>query len=123
MSQNEYQQGQRASQYPGGSVGGGYSGQAQPGMPYHTAYPASQPQPFNQQPNRSALGLPNDRFLKGMLIGAAATYLLTNEQVQRTAIKGAVKVWSLLQGGVEEVKEKFGDAAAELHHASQKKDS
>lgn len=56
----------------------------------------------------------NDRFLKGLLIGAAAAYLLTNESVQRTAIKGAVKAWSLLQGGVEELKERFQDAEAEV---------
>jgi hypothetical protein len=56
----------------------------------------------------------NDRFLKGLLIGAAAAYLLTNEDLQRTAIKGAVKAWSLLQGGVEEIKERFHDAEAEI---------
>jgi translation initiation factor 2 alpha subunit (eIF-2alpha) len=50
-----------------------------------------------------------------MLIGAAATYLLTNETVQSTAIKGVVKVWSMLRGGIEEVKERFHDAEAELH--------
>ena len=38
----------------------------------------------------------NDRFLKGVLIGAAAAYLLTNESVQRGAIKGVVKAWSML---------------------------
>lgn len=63
--------------------------------------------------------LPRDRFVKGMLIGAAATYLLTNEQVQRALIKGIVQVWSLVQGGLEEIKERFGDAQAELNHAKQ----
>ncbi len=60
---------------------------------------------------------PRDRFIKGMLIGGAAAYLLTNEQVQRTAIKGLVQAWSLFQSGVEEVKERFGDAEAEVRHA------
>lgn len=64
----------------------------------------------------------NDRFLKGLLIGAAAAYLLTNESVQRTAIKGAVKAWSLVHGGVEEVKERFHDAEAELHAAEAAKE-
>ncbi|MGQ9659847.1 MAG: hypothetical protein ACUVQI_02650 [Thermochromatium sp.] len=72
---------------------------------------------------QSSLILPRDRFLKGLLIGAAATYLLTNEQVQRTAIKGVVKAWSLLQSGLEELKERFGDAQAELRYASQRPDS
>lgn len=59
----------------------------------------------------------SERFLKGVLIGAAAAYLLTNESVQRTAIKSVVKVWSVLQGGVEEIKERFQDAEAEIRAA------
>lgn len=74
---------------------------------------------YHQQASGSLLGFTNDRFLKGLLIGAAAAYLLTNESVQRTAIKGAVKVWSLLQGGVEEMKERFQDAEAELRSEGQ----
>lgn len=73
------------------------------------AYPAQQSSSF--------FNFSNDRFLKGLLIGAAATYLLTNESVQRTAISGAVKVWNFIQGGVEEIKERFHDAEAELHAA------
>jgi translation initiation factor 2 alpha subunit (eIF-2alpha) len=57
----------------------------------------------------------NPRFIKGALIGALATYILTNEKVQQGAIRGAVKAWSLVQGGVEEMKERFRDAEAELH--------
>jgi hypothetical protein len=83
------------------------------------AYPQAMRQPMPQQ--TSFLNFGNDRFLKGLLIGAAATYLLTNESVQRTAIKGVVQIWSALQGGVEEVKERFQDAEAELHHAAQSK--
>lgn len=124
MSQHNYQQypgpGQYATgQYSAGQAGG-YPGQEQvqgmgpgvmPGMQHPYAAPAYYPQ---QPPNRSLLSMPNDRFFKGLLIGAAVAYLVTNEQVQRTVIKGVVKTWSLLQGGVEEVKERFGDAAAEI---------
>jgi hypothetical protein len=59
--------------------------------------------------------LSNPRFMRGVLIGAAAAYLLSNEQVQQAAIRGMVQVWSLVQGGVEEMKERFRDAEAELH--------
>lgn len=59
--------------------------------------------------------LTNPRFIKGALIGAAVAYLLTNEKVQHATIKTAVKAWSLVQGGVEEMKERFRDAEAELH--------
>lgn len=134
MSQHDYQQ-QPGQPQPGvgryatDQAGGGYQGQAQgqgmgpatgamqPGMQSPYAYQSS----YYQHPNRSLLSMPNDRFLKGLLIGAAVTYLVTNEQVQRTAIKGVVKTWSLLQGGIEEVKERFGDAAAELRHGSEEK--
>ncbi|MBF0341390.1 MAG: hypothetical protein HQL95_10580 [Magnetococcales bacterium] len=54
------------------------------------------------------------RLIKGALIGAAAAYLLTNEAVQRSAIRSLVKVWDLARGGVEELKERFQDAHAEL---------
>jgi len=57
------------------------------------------------------------RFVKGVLIGAAVAYILSNEKVQQATIKTAVKTWSLMQGGVEEMKEKFRDAEAELHAA------
>ena len=118
---------QKTSDAPpaGGPATGHYPGQGPasamgPTAPYWThppvyqqaAYPASRPTSV----------LSRDRFLKGLLIGAAATYLLTNEQVQRTAIKGVVQAWSLLQGGMEEIKERFGDAEAELRHASQRQD-
>lgn len=81
-----------------------------PGYPYlHAAqgYPGATPF-FN---------FGSDRFLKGLLIGAAAAYLITNESVQRSAIKGVVKAWSLVQGGAEELKERFHDAEAEIRAA------
>ena len=74
-------------------------------------------------PAQPALGLGSDRFVRGLLIGAAAAYLLTNEEVQRTVIKGAVKVWSSVQGGLEEAKERFRDAEAEIQAAAADKES
>ncbi len=70
------------------------------------------------QSHSSWLSASNDRFIKGALIGAAAAYLLTNESVQRTLIKSAVRTWSLVQSSVEEVKERFQDAEAEIHAES-----
>lgn len=57
----------------------------------------------------------NDALVKGVVIGAGLTYLLTNETVQKNLIGAAVRLWSTLQGGVEEVKERFRDAEADLH--------
>ena len=85
---------------------------------YARYYPAATParQPVNAS-------TPRERFIRGLLIGGAAAYLLTNDTVQRAAIKGAVKAWSTLQGGVEELKERFQDAEAELRLAEQERDS
>ncbi len=101
-----------------------YIGMAQgytPGAAYPQsamAYPNAYNVPaYIQQPQQNTSILGNDRFIKGVLIGTAATYLLTNESVQQSAIKAAVKVWSMIQGGVEEIKERFHDAEAELHAA------
>jgi len=90
--------------------------------PGHAAYyglpPAAMgPGAYRAQPSSPLFNFSNERFLKGLLIGAAAAYLLTNESVQRTMIKGAVKAWSFVQGGIEEVKERFLDAEAELYAA------
>lgn len=73
------------------------------------------------QPASTSL-LSNPRFIRGALFGAVAAYLLTNENVQQAAIKSAVKMWSLVQGGVEEMKERFRDAEAELHAAQAQED-
>lgn len=56
----------------------------------------------------------NSGYLKGFLIGAGVTLVLTNPTVQKALVKGTVKVWSTLQGGVEEVKEQFRDVKAEM---------
>lgn len=57
---------------------------------------------------------PSDKFLRGLLIGGAAAYILTNENAQKAIIKTGVKLFGSLAGGVEEFKEKIMDAKAEL---------
>lgn len=52
-------------------------------------------------------------FLKGALIGAAATYILTNESAQRAIFKGFAKISTLFECGLEELKERYEDAKAE----------
>lgn len=61
--------------------------------------------------------LPNSNsgnFIKGALIGAAATFILTNENAQQAIFKAVVKMGKLLQAGSEEIKERFEDAKAEI---------
>jgi hypothetical protein len=90
-----------------------------PGYPANMpnpAYPARMPE-NNQAPHNglsSFFDFRDERFLKGALVGAAVTFLLTNDSVQKNAIQSVVKVWHLFQGGLEEVKERFRDADAEI---------
>ncbi len=53
-------------------------------------------------------------FLKGVLIGATAGYLLTNEKAQKSIMKTFAKGANMLQMGVEELKERFEDVKAEM---------
>lgn len=68
-----------------------------------------------QNATNSFLGSLNSQdFLKGALIGAAVGYLLTNEKAQKTILKTVAKGTQMLQMGVEEMKERFEDAKAEM---------
>ena len=53
-------------------------------------------------------------YIKGLLLGAGLAYLVTNPKVQRTVVKGAVTLWSTVQGGFEEVKEQIMDIKSEM---------
>ncbi len=53
-------------------------------------------------------------YIKGLVVGAGVAYVLTNPTVQRSLVKGAVALWSAVQGGVEEVKEQIEDIKAEM---------
>lgn len=54
-------------------------------------------------------------FLKGLLLGAGLTYLMTNEKASQTLFKAIAKGGNLLQTGIEEMKERFEDAKAEIN--------
>lgn len=56
----------------------------------------------------------NGDFVKGALIGAAVTYLLTNKNAQQTIMKAASKGTEMFQAGMEEIKERFEDAKAQM---------
>lgn len=58
-------------------------------------------------------------FVRGMAVGAAVTYILTNETVQKAIFRGIAGVIGTVQGGLEEVKERYRDAEAEVHGDSE----
>lgn len=59
-------------------------------------------------------------FLKGALIGAGVTFLLTNKSVQKGLFKTFAKGSQMFQMGMEEMKERMEDAKYEMeaqnHH-------
>lgn len=56
----------------------------------------------------------NPSYVKGFVIGAGVALVLANPTVQRALVSGAVKLWSGVQGGVEEIKEHVKDISAEI---------
>ncbi len=56
----------------------------------------------------------NSGYLKGFVVGAGLALVLANPTVQRTVVSGTVKLWTALQGGVEEIKEHVKDIRAEM---------
>ena len=92
----------------------GYS--ARPG--YHPGY--APPAAYAHDSGLSSFfNFRDERFIKGAITGAALTFLLTNDSVQKNAIKSVVKLWTLFQGGMEEIKERFKDAEAEIKTETQ----
>jgi hypothetical protein len=68
----------------------------------------------NQGQGNNNFGFNNGDFLKGALIGAAVTFLLTNKGAQETLMKAASKGNELFQAGMEELKERYEDAKAQM---------
>jgi hypothetical protein len=89
-----------------------YDGQVEAGQPMGA--PGAIPPVAPDSGIGSWFQFSNSGYLKGFLLGAGVTLLLTNPTVQKTLVRGTVKLWSLAQGGVEEVKEQFRDIKAEM---------
>ena len=77
--------------------------------PYITQVPNQNIQNPTTNQNWSLI---NGDFVKGVLIGAVATYILTNKNAQENIFKGFEKVKTLVTAGVEELKERMEDAKA-----------
>ncbi|WP_419767474.1 YtxH domain-containing protein [Arcobacter sp.] len=70
--------------------------------------------PQQQNIEQSQNGFNTGDFVKGALIGAAVTYLLTNKNAQEKAMQVFGKGSELFQAGVEELKEKYEDMKAQM---------
>lgn len=84
----------------------------QPGWPQQPFPPGGFPGP-NPHAHPGA-----DSLVKGLAVGAGAAWLLTSEPAQRVIMRTAVQLWAALQGGVEELKERYHDAEAEAAAAA-----
>ena len=69
---------------------------------------------MNQDMNTNKSGFTNGDFVKGALLGAAVTYLLTNKGAQENIMKAFSKGSELFQVGMEELKERYEDARAQM---------
>lgn len=94
--------------YPGGMGGDFQSGMAagwgsQPGM----AGVMQQLPAFLRTGN-------SEQFLMGALLGVAAAWVLTDEELRGKILKGVMKVYAGAAGGFEEMKEQMADLKAEV---------
>ena len=73
-----------------------------------------------QQVNAPKSTFSNGDFIKGALLGAALTYFLTNKNAQEGLFKAFGKGSELFSAGIEELKERYEDAKAQMqaqqHH-------
>jgi len=91
-----------------GNQGFGYNQAQNQGFFANSANSSNQSSWFNSN------SWENGDFLKGALIGAAVTFLLTNETAQKSIFKAFAKASSMMQMGIEELKERYEDVKAEL---------
>jgi hypothetical protein len=55
-----------------------------------------------------------EQFVLGAVIGAAAVYVLGNEELRAKLIKSGMRLYSGITGGLEEMKEQVADIRAEM---------
>ncbi len=96
---------------PGAAAGQAYQQYPQYGD-YQSQYYYQAQSPYSGVSSWFAFTDPG--YLKGLLLGAGVTLLLTNPTVQKNMVRGAVKLWSGVQYGMEEIKEQIQDMKAEL---------
>lgn len=59
----------------------------------------------------------NEQFLLGALVGAAAAYVLSDEELRGKLMKSGISLYSSLAGGYAEFKEQMADMQAEVDAA------
>ena len=82
---------------------------------------ATQPSAIDNAINNAAQNLPfvpenfnAAGFVKGLVLGGIAAYVLTNPKAQECVFKAIIKGGELINAGIEELKERFEGVKAEL---------
>ncbi|WP_200175089.1 YtxH domain-containing protein [Ectothiorhodospira shaposhnikovii] len=55
-----------------------------------------------------------DKFLLGLMVGAGAAWVLSDEEMRRKIMKAGLDLYAGVAGGVEEIKEQMADIKAEM---------
>ncbi|WP_169763943.1 YtxH domain-containing protein [Campylobacter mucosalis] len=89
--------------------------------PYIEQMPQQTPSPVDNAINEAAQNIPflpenfnAAGFVKGLVVGGIAAYVLTNPKAQECLFKAIIKGGELINAGIEELKERFEDVKAEL---------
>lgn len=56
----------------------------------------------------------SDQLLLGLVLGAAVTYVLSDDELRGRIMKSGVKLYSSLAGGLAEMQEQMADIQAEV---------
>ncbi len=84
-------------------------------VPVYPQQPMAQQQAYVPAPTSFlSLDVSSATFWKGAVLGAGVTLLVTNETVQKAVVKTFSKVMAATSAGIEEMKEKYEDAKAEV---------
>lgn len=90
---------------------------------YPANYPAEAPHynyydnayaPYQPSQLQSWFNFRDQTYLKGFVVGVGVALVVSNPSIQKAFVRGAVKLWSGIQGGVEEIKEHVKDIKAEV---------
>ena len=57
---------------------------------------------------------PSEQFLLGAALGAAATYILSNDELRGRLLKGGIELYTNIAGGLAELREQAADIRAEV---------
>lgn len=67
-----------------------------------------------QEWTRGWLDFQNPAYVKGLVMGALAAGVASNPAAQKKTMQTLASLWGMMQGGVEELKERFRDMEAEM---------